>query len=210
MKLQILNIIQKIVPYLKGDETNSTFRDLGIDSIDLVAIRVEIEKTAGIEISDSEWFALKSPDDLVDVLSKKNIHAVKSNNKSEEFKETIEFEIGMPQMSNSALSENWLFKEIGNLHWNLLCKGIKVKSSEILDEFGDRLYATFISISINCLPLNEVKENEYIKLTAEIVRYGDNIYATSISSEQNIHAKLISSFTKRVQEKIHLFKSQFL
>ena len=36
----------------------------------------------------------------------------------------------MPQMANAALSENWLFKELGDIHWELLSKGLNTPWAE--------------------------------------------------------------------------------
>src|SRR5690606_41641838 len=52
---------------------------------------------------------------------------------------TESVEIRMPQMANSALSENWLLKYLGDYHWQLLSKAYKLKSSEFADENGNRL-----------------------------------------------------------------------
>ena len=105
--------------------------------------------------------------------------------------------VNMPQMANSALSENWLFKEIGDIHWQLLCRGLNTDSAELSDADGDRLYATFISIEIDSKALFHYSENDVIHLLAKIERYGDNIYRTRISSDADITAKLVTSFTKR-------------
>ncbi len=45
----------------------------------------------------------------------------------------------MPQMAIGALSENWLFKEIGGRHWQMLCEGVNTNSDEIKDEEGNQL-----------------------------------------------------------------------
>ena len=59
-----------------------------------------------------------------------------------------EITINMPQMAIEALSENWLFKDLGNNHWEMICKGLDTNSFNLKDEIGNRLYATFIRIRV--------------------------------------------------------------
>ena len=54
----------------------------------------------------------------------------------------------MPQMALEALSENWFFKELGDIHWELICKGLNTKSFDLKNDTDDRLYATFVRIRI--------------------------------------------------------------
>lgn len=60
-------------PSLKGKEltATSTFRDLGIDSIELVDIVVTMEDELGVEFEDEELMELKTVADLVALVDKK-------------------------------------------------------------------------------------------------------------------------------------------
>ena len=89
----------------------------------------------------------------------------------------------MPQMANSALSENWLLKELGDLHWKLLSDGIEQKSSEFKDEIGNRLYATFIRIYYSLSNLKSFQENERIDFSGSIKRFGNSTYLSEINGE---------------------------
>ena len=51
--------------------------------------------------------------------------------------------LNMPQMALGGLSESWLFKELGDIHWRLITRGLGTPSHEIADANGERLYATF-------------------------------------------------------------------
>jgi probable biosynthetic protein (TIGR04098 family) len=51
-------------------------------------------------------------------------------------------QVGMPQMALGFLSENWLLKELGDLHWDKLCNSLQRKSNDLVDSQGRRLYAT--------------------------------------------------------------------
>ena len=58
---------------LKGKELTmeSTFKDLGIDSIELVDIVFNMEEEFGIEFEDEELLALKTVSDLVNLVDSK-------------------------------------------------------------------------------------------------------------------------------------------
>jgi len=107
----------------------------------------------------------------------------------------------MPQMAVEALSENWLFKELGDLHWNMLCDGLKTPSFHLKDELGNRLYATFVRIRIqSTISLNEFKESEELEVNGSMKRYGNGMYfSNTILNSKNgkIEADLMTSFSIR-------------
>ena len=198
MNENISYIIKNIISDFEIKNLKETFRNIGIDSIDLIAIRVEIENIFGLAFLEEEWFSFSSPADIASFLEKKQLIPVFNNrNPKPIFQIKRATEINLPQMANSGLSENWLFKEIGAIHWEGLCSGLKVASSDLVDQFGDRLYATFIAISLTCNPLIDFKENQVLAFNGIIDRYGDNIYRTRITGNHNLRAALLTSFTKR-------------
>ena len=114
------------------------------------------------------------------------------------------YTIDMPQMSIEGLSENWLFKELGNAHWGLLCDGLDTDSGDLKDELNIRIYATFVRIRIQSSnSLNEFNENEQIKLSGSIKRYGNGMYFSEIelkslqSTNKSIKSNLMTSFSIR-------------
>lgn len=93
-----------------------------------------------------------------------------------------------------------MLKEIGDIHWELLSSGLEQKSSEFKDDIGNRLYATFVRINDSLSPLNIFLENEILHLKAEIKRFGNNTYYSTVNGESNekyIHANLMTSFSQR-------------
>ena len=57
--------------------------------------------------------------------------------------------IHLPQTDAAGLSENWLFKHCGEMHWDYLCAAMGVggvNSEEMRDDEGKRLYPTFVAI----------------------------------------------------------------
>jgi len=198
MKETITHIIKKITADFTEEKLHDSFRNIGIDSIDLITIRVEIENLFGKAFSEEKWFSFATPTDIVDFLKKnKSMLILKSKIPKNAFEIQRTIEVNMPQMANAGLSENWLFKEIGDIHWKGICDGLQTTSSDLVDKFGDRLYATFIAISITYKPLIEFKENQVLQFKGKVDRYGDNIYRTRIIGNNNLRAELLTSFTKR-------------
>lgn len=111
------------------------------------------------------------------------------------------YEINMPQMALGGLSEAWLFRELGDLHWSMICAGLGASSSQMADANGDRLYATFTRIRMeSSQPLLSYGENDPLAAEARISRYGGSVFlgeARMVSGQRNIRAQLMSSFTKR-------------
>ncbi|NQU31861.1 MAG: hypothetical protein HQ521_01390 [Bacteroidetes bacterium] len=109
--------------------------------------------------------------------------------------------VNMPQMALEALSENWLFKEIGSIHWDMICKGLRTKSFDLKDDNGNRLYATFIRIRIILFSsLDHFRENDEINITGDIKRFGNSLYNSNIildGNNKNIKAELLTSFSIR-------------
>lgn len=109
--------------------------------------------------------------------------------------------INMPQMAVEALSENWLFKEIGGFHWDLICEGLETKSFDIKNDTANRLYATFVRIRIvSEINLKAFKENETASLTGAMSRYGNSMYFSDLefsAKDKIVKAELMTTFSIR-------------
>jgi probable biosynthetic protein (TIGR04098 family) len=109
--------------------------------------------------------------------------------------------VNMPQMALTGLSESWLYKEIGDCHWHMLCEDLGLKSNEIFDEFGNRLYATFIRIrfeSRNCL--KDFNENDLLDIEGTVRRLGNSLYFGQVGvtgSDKHIRSSLATTFSTR-------------
>jgi acyl carrier protein len=51
---------------------NSTLKDIGIDSLDLVEVLLELEKELNVTFSDDELLGCRSISDVVNLVAKKN------------------------------------------------------------------------------------------------------------------------------------------
>lgn len=176
---------------------NVRFEDLKIDSFALITLRAEIEENEGILISDEDWTAIERPSDLLRFITKV---------KDQRFGEVVgatarrSYDVNMPQMALGGLSESWLFKEIGDLHWSLLTTSLGVRSRDIADQAGDRLYATFTRIRYrSTASLAEVEENDQLDVTAAMTRFGAGMFFSSSqlrSAKCEIEFEVMSSFSK--------------
>ena len=106
------------------------------------------------------------------------------------------FSINMPQMSMGGLSKSWLFKELGDMHWQMITDGLQCSSSELSDASGNRLYATFTRISVSSSALASYKENAPFELEGQLFRFGSGIYFSDINFT-NGRARIMSTFSMR-------------
>jgi probable biosynthetic protein (TIGR04098 family) len=199
-----LHIIQKEIPKIVEEELYIPISETLIDSLDLIVIRVALEKYFLIEIPDDIWF---KNDRLADILeyfhnNQPNILTTEEITKLD-IKISDNIEIRMPQMANNTLSENWLLKYLGDTHWQLLTKGFSKKSSDFIDDSGNRLYSTFLRINYNISPLNLFFENDIIEFVSSIKGFGSNSFISQIKGNvesKMIEANLITTFSTRENE----------
>ena len=109
--------------------------------------------------------------------------------------------INMPQMAIEALSENWLFKELGDSHWEMICDGLNTKSFDLQNDTGNRLYATFVRIKFSCSNnLRSFRENQVATLNGNMKRFGESMYFSNIefaTPTASIQAELMTTFSIR-------------
>lgn len=198
-----LHILQKEISSLTEKDLTIPPNQAGIDSLDLVVLRVAIEKYFNFHVPDTSWYEFNT---LNEALIYFHNHADKAKiveRITRQISTERHHEIRMPQMSNSALSENWLLKELGDIHWELLSKGFETKSSEFKDEAGNRLYATFVRINYSLSPLNHFLENQMINLSGTIKGFGSNTHYSSIQGQchvNKVEANLLTNFSIREQK----------
>ncbi len=81
--------------------------------------------------------------------------------------------VGMPQLDAGGLSENWLLRHAGNLHWEAIGRRLQAASDEIRAQQGQRLYPTFVAVRARYdVPLAAVQENDTLDTTIEVVPCG--------------------------------------
>jgi len=66
---------------------------------------------------------------------------------------------GMPQLAYSGLSENWLLKECGDLHWGGLARAHGLAQPDFRDASGARAYAAFTRVRVSEGALDRIAVN---------------------------------------------------
>lgn len=187
--------------------------ELGVDSIDFVMLRVELDRLYNKEIPDSIWLKIDSFENLIAFYESAS-SALTTTNKSakrQEFSNSV-YKINMPQMAVGGLSENWLFKELGDVHWDMLTSGLGVPSYDLIDDLGNRLYATFVRFRYSSKnSFKQFKENETLSKSSSMNRFGESMYFSNhnISNErQSLDINLMTTFATRGNDNTKLTKGK--
>jgi probable biosynthetic protein (TIGR04098 family) len=165
----------------------------------MLTIRTRVEALAGGDFAPDLWEDTVTPTDLARALGD-----VSPQPRSADVPPTaIERRtclLNMPQMAIGGLSESWLFKELGDIHWNMLAKALGQPTRLISDSAGDRIYATFTRIQLrSSCALGDYKENERIDIDSSMSRHGAGLYFSEAMANGitgSIQARLMSSFSK--------------
>jgi len=116
----------------------------------------------------------------------------------------MKISIDMPQMAANGLSENWLFKQNGNRHWQTLCESVGKQSSDLVNDTNQRLYPTFVAISSRySRPLSHFAENSTLEDSVELSHFGRSFFCSTVrlaASDAVIEQKMITAFVARIKE----------
>jgi probable biosynthetic protein (TIGR04098 family) len=81
--------------------------------------------------------------------------------------------LGMPHLDVGGLSEGWLLRHAGDLHWEAIARRLGVATDEIRDEAHARIYPTVVALRAryDC-PLSDVRENDFLESAVEVLPCG--------------------------------------
>ncbi|WP_205968759.1 Pnap_2097 family protein [Paraburkholderia sp. Tr-20389] len=82
------------------------------------------------------------------------------------------YRAGMPQLSYTGLSENWLLKECGHRHWEALAAHAGRQQTDFHDDNGGRSYAAFTAIRLQTCGLDAVAEHDAFDIDSTLCRTG--------------------------------------
>ncbi|MEM5344942.1 Pnap_2097 family protein [Paraburkholderia azotifigens] len=82
------------------------------------------------------------------------------------------YRAGMPQLSYTGLSENWLLKECGHRHWEALAAHASRAQTDFRDDNGSRSYAAFTAIRLQTSGLDSISEDDAFDLHSALCRTG--------------------------------------
>lgn len=81
--------------------------------------------------------------------------------------------IGMPHLDASGLSEGWLLRHGGDLHWEEIARRLGVQTNELCGPEGERLYPTVVGLRARYTgPLSDVRENDVFECAVDVVPCG--------------------------------------
>jgi probable biosynthetic protein (TIGR04098 family) len=188
-------IIQEEIP--DADDFSLPLVDLSIDSFGLIVLRGRIEAALGQPVSDDAWDSIQTPNDILGL----SAAGARVSSPRPATTERRSFAVNMPQMAMEGLSESWLLKELGDMHWSMITKGLGSPSSELRDGSGNRLYATFTRNRYTfARPLNAIGENTSLDLRGKIARFGAGTFVSDIAIghvDAPGEARLMSNFSRR-------------
>src|SRR5688572_29514621 len=88
----------------------------------------------------------------------------------------------MPQMGPYGLSENWLLRHLGDVHWGIICDALGRHSRDMVDRDNNRLYASFARVNwTSTVPLSRYRESEGLTGWIEMARCGDGVFVSNAS-----------------------------
>jgi probable biosynthetic protein (TIGR04098 family) len=196
---QAVEIIKREIPSFTEADLATPFCRLDIDSMGLLIIRTQLEALAGATIDDRRWIDVVTPADLINVFAATSASR-RRYGAGKDATERRAYSLNMPQMAMGGLSESWVFKEFGDIHWSILAKALKRPSHLLQDGNGERLYATFTRIQLDATcAFAAFGENEHVQFDASMSRYGAGIYfsdATASGESGTVRARLASTFSK--------------
>lgn len=196
---QVAAMISREFPAFTSSDMNTPFARLGIDSISMLTIRTQAEALADKGLDQDQWDDIDTPADLARALGQISPQ-LRSADVPPIPSERRTYLLNMPQMAVGGLSESWLFKELGDIHWTVLAKALGQPTRLISDSAGDRIYATFTRIQLrSSCALGLYQENERIDIDSGMSRYGAGLYFSEAmvnGATGSIQAHLMSSFSK--------------
>ncbi len=114
---------------------------------------------------------------------------------------TQRYRAGMPQLSFTGLSENWLLKECGHRHWDALARETGRTTPDFIDDEGNRSYAAFTAIRLTQGALHAIGENDDFELGTGLCRTGParNFSTHELHSGDGMRAtvSMSSTFVRR-------------
>jgi len=111
--------------------------------------------------------------------------------------------VGMPHLDAGGLSENWLFRQAGDLHWEAIARRLDADTDELRGPDGDRLYPTVVAARARYqVPLSSVRENQVLSWTARVAPCGRSCAHGQLEAELSpggaeLSLELLTTFAAR-------------
>lgn len=110
---------------------------------------------------------------------------------------------GMPQLSLAGLSENWLLKECGHLHWQAIARAQGLAAPAFRDGAGHQAYAAFTAVRVSEASLDAVAEHDMFSIAVRNTPAGRTQHFStqevSAWGRQVARVDMLSVFVRREQ-----------
>jgi probable biosynthetic protein (TIGR04099 family) len=107
----------------------------------------------------------------------------------------------MPHLDVGGLSEGWLLRHAGDLHWEAIARRLGVTTDEIRDEARQRIYPTVVALRARYdAPLSEVRENDILESAVEVMPCGRACAqgrAIALAGPARLSIELVTTFAFR-------------
>ncbi|WP_103534501.1 beta-ketoacyl synthase N-terminal-like domain-containing protein [Streptomyces sp. SM11] len=109
--------------------------------------------------------------------------------------------LGLPSLSVGGLSENWLLREAGDLHWSLLGEHFDLPIAELADADGARLLPAFTRARLLAADsLRFFTEHDEGELTGTLAKLDEHTFVSDIrfaTATTSVAVRLLTSFVRR-------------
>ncbi|MFJ4341023.1 beta-ketoacyl synthase N-terminal-like domain-containing protein [Streptomyces sp. NPDC088915] len=109
--------------------------------------------------------------------------------------------LGLPALSVGGLSENWLLREAGDLHWSLLGEHFGLPVADLADADGERLLPAFTRARLAAADsLRFFTEHDEGELTGTLARLDEHAFVSDIrfaTPTTSVDVRLLTSFVRR-------------
>lgn len=122
--------------------------------------------------------------------------------------------LGLPELCPNGISENWLLRHCGAVHWARLADALGVRPEQVFDKQGDRLYASFYRVNMEGA-LTGFGEGDEVEVDCELrrlspLRYKSEQTIRNLSRGGCLRMSMCSTFVKRraLNNNVHLVFSE--
>src|SRR5262245_9660701 len=163
--------------------------DQGIDSLQLIVLREMLESALIVQFSDEAWLRLTTPAQIVAYVGSRLPPAEGRTAAAPRPQARIDvaadralacddFEVGMPLTGRNNLAETPLLQRLGDQRWRHIGDLMGIPTRDIVDENGERLYATFFYVEMAFpaeRPMSSFGENDRFRAVSTLARYGTSM-----------------------------------
>ncbi|MGW2597891.1 beta-ketoacyl synthase N-terminal-like domain-containing protein [Streptomyces klenkii] len=109
--------------------------------------------------------------------------------------------LGLPALAIGGLSENWLLREAGDLHWSLIGEHFGLPVAELADAEGHRLLPAFVRARITAADsLRAFAEHDEGTLKGSLTRLDEQTFASDVhfgTATASVGVRLLTAFVRR-------------